>query len=148
MKKNAQLAAYMNCAAPDGIDLDSYVEHGARLLSPLDLIGIQQDLPVLRSKIASLQTGQTQLSRQLAFFLGFYENDPPNLPAKVRRETIFALHYAAKEEDLVPDSEPEAGYLDDSAVTESVLSRHADVFESYCAYHDISWEALIAAPRK
>ena len=147
MKKNAQLAAYMNCIAPEGLDLDGYVEHSACLLSPAEIAGLGQDLPGLRTKIATLEAGQPRLSRQLAFLLRFYEADPPNLPDKVRRETIFALLYAAKEEDLVPDSDPEAGYLDDAAITESVLSRHGDFFAPHCRYHGMDWAALQPAHR-
>ena len=147
MKKNAQLAAYLNCIAPEGLDLDGYVEHSACLLSPAEIAGLEHDLPGLRSKIAALEAGQLQLSRQLAFLLRFYESDPPNLPDKVRREAIFALLYAAKEEDLVPDSDPEAGYLDDAAITESVLSRHAEFFAPHCRYYGMDWSALQPAHR-
>jgi len=142
MKKNPQLAAYMNCVAPEGLDLDAYVEHGACLLSPAETADLQQNLPDLRSKIITLHAEQPLLSRQLAFLLSFYEADPPNLPDKVRSETIFALLYAVKEVDLVPDDEPGVGYLDDAAVAESVLSRHAGVFEIHCDFHRIDWVAL------
>ena len=142
MKKNPQLAAYMNCVAPEGLDLDAFVEHGACLLSPAETASLQQNLPDLRCKIATLHAEHPLLSRQLAFLLSFYEADPPNLPGKVRSETIFALLYAAKEEDLVPDAEPGAGYLDDAAVAESVLSRHGEIFALHCDYHRIDWSAL------
>lgn len=142
MKKNPELAAYMNCVAPEGLDLDSYVEHGARLLSLAEAAGLARDLPALQSKIAGIENAQPLLARQLSFLLSFYEDDPPNLPDGVRRETIFALLYAVKEVDLVPDDEPGVGYLDDAAVAESVLSRHAGVFEIHCDFHRIDWAAL------
>ena len=142
MKKNPELAAYMNCVAPEGLNLDPYVEHGACLLSPAETAGLQLQLPALRIKITSLETGQTLLSRQLAFLLSSYKANPPNLPERVRRETIFALLYAAKEEDLVPDAEVGTGYLDDAAVAESVLNRNEDIFAMHCAYHRIEWATL------
>lgn len=142
MKKNPELAAYMNCVAPEGLNLDSYVEHGAHLLSPAETAGLARDLPALQSKIAGIKTAQPLLARQLSFLLNFYEADPPNLPDGVRRETIFALLYAVKEDDLVPDAEAGAGYLDDAAVAESVLSRHGSVFELHCDFHGIKWAAL------
>ena len=147
MKKNPQLAAYMNCVAPEGLDLDSYVEHCAFLLTHTEIAGVPQNLPDLRNKIAALEAEEPLLSRQLAFLLGFYEADPPNLPDKVRRETIFALLYAVKDEDLVPDTEAGEGYLDDAAIAESVLSRHREVFVSHCKYHSIEWAALLPAPQ-
>ncbi len=142
MKKNAALAEYMNCVAEEGLDLDRYVEHGARMLSTADSAALSKGRAELHEKITSLGGGHPQLARQLEFLVNFYEANPPNLPDKVRNETLFALLYAAKEMDLVPDEEPGVGFLDDAAVAESVLSRHAGVFEIHCDYHRIDWAAL------
>ena len=142
MKKNATLAAYMNCVSEEGLDLDRFVEHGGRLLAPAETAGLTNGLADLQEKIASLKGEHPRLAGQLEFLLSFYEANPPNLPDKVRNETIFALLYAAKEMDLVPDEEPGVGYLDDAAVAESVLTRHAGVFEIHCDYHRIDWAAL------
>ena len=142
MKKNAALAAYMNCEAEEGLDLDRFVEHGGRMLGLADSAALNNSLADLQQKISTLSNQHSNLARQLEFLISFYQAEPPNLPDKVRNETIFALLYAAKEADLVPDTEPGVGYLDDAAVTDSVLSRHAGVFEIHCAYHRIDWEAL------
>lgn len=131
MKKNPQLAAYMNCMNPEGVDLHSYVEHGAFLLTHADTGELNRNILGLRSKIAGIENTQPQLARQLRF----HEADQPNLPDRVRWETIFALLYTIKEEDLVPDAEASVGYLDDAAVVESVLSRHEPIFEMHCDYH-------------
>ena len=147
MKKNAALAAYMNCVAEEGLDLDRFVEHGGRLLAPAETAGLTNGLADLQEKIVSLKGEHPRLARQLEFLLSFYQANPPNLPDKVRNETIFALLYAAKEMDLVPDEEPGVGYLDDAAVAESVLTRHAGVFEIHCDYHRIEWAALKPAPQ-
>ena len=67
MKKNAQLAAYMNCIAPEGLDLDCYVEHSACLLTPAEIASLEPDLPGLRDKIAALEAGDaTALGAALA----------------------------------------------------------------------------------
>ena len=142
MKKNAALAAYMNCVTEEGLDLDRFVEHGARLLAPAETAGLTNGLVELQKKIACLKGEHPQLARQLEFLLSFYHANPPNLPDKVRNETIFALLYAAKEMDLVPDEEPGVGYLDDAAVAGSVLTRHAGVFELHCDFHRMEWSAL------
>jgi uncharacterized membrane protein YkvA (DUF1232 family) len=142
MKRNAALAEYMNFVSEDGLDLDRYVEHGARMLKPADAAALGSGVAELREKITALSPDHPQLARQLAFLMNFHEANPPNLPENVRNETLFALLYAARELDLVPDGEPKVGYLDDAAVTESVLSRHAGVFEIHCDYHRIDWAAL------
>jgi uncharacterized membrane protein YkvA (DUF1232 family) len=50
-----------------------------------------------------------------------------------------------KDNDMMPDTVPGVGYLDDAAVTKVVLSRHADVFERHCTVHGIAWSDLIEA---
>jgi uncharacterized membrane protein YkvA (DUF1232 family) len=63
-----------------------------------------------------------------------------------RREAAFALRYAAKETDIIPDFVPEIGYADDSLIVRTVLSRHQDVFHDYCRFRKIRWENSIFAP--
>ena len=112
------------------------------MLGLADFVALNNSLADLRKKISTLSNQHSYLARQLEFLMSFYQANPPNVPDKVRNETIFALLYAVKEVDLVPDDEPGVGYLDDAAVAESVLSRHAGVFEIHCDFHRIDWAAL------
>ncbi len=141
-KANATLASYMNYASEDGLNLDRFVEHGGRMLQPTEAAGLATGLVELREKISTVRSEHPQLARQLEFLLDYFETNPWNPPAKVRNETIFALLYAAKETDLMPDDLPEVGYLDDIAVVESVLSRHDETFERYCVAKDLDWTML------
>lgn len=142
MKKNPALAAYMNCNAEEGYDLDRFVEHGSRLLTHAETASLTDGLGELQRKIATLKAGHSRLAGQLELLVDFYQEHPPGLPAQVRTETIFALLYAANDEDLVPDHEPGVGYLDDAGVAESVLARHAGVFENHCHFRQIEWAAV------
>jgi uncharacterized membrane protein YkvA (DUF1232 family) len=142
MKKNPALAAYMNCTAEEGLDLDRFVEHGARLLTPAESASLTAGLNDLSAKIRTLRSEHNRLADQLDLLVDFYLANSPGLPDQVRSETIFALLYALNEADLVPDDEPEVGYLDDQAVVESVLSRHPAVFESHCLYRQIEWSTV------
>ena len=141
-KSNPTLAAYLNYVSEEGLNLDRFVEHGGRMLGRNEPAGLADELPDLREKIKALRDEHPQLARQLEFLVGFFEANPPNQPDRVHHETIFALLYALKDMDLVPDDMPEVGYLDDAAVAESVLARHADVFEQHCATRGIDWAAL------
>ena len=139
---NATLASYMNYVSDEGLNLDRFVEHGGRMLGPEEASGLTDGLVDLREKISTIRKEHPLLARQLEFLAAFFEGNPPHVPDKARNETIFALLYAAKDMDLMPDDMPEVGYLDDAAVVASVLSRHAEVFERHCAAHDIEWAAL------
>ena len=139
---NTTLAAYMNYVSDEGLNLDRFVEHGGRMLGPNESDDLTRGLADLREKINALRDKHPQLARQLEFLVDYFETNPWNPPDKVRHETIFALLYAAKDMDLMPDDLPEVGYLDDAAVAESVLARHAETFERYCAAKDIDWTAM------
>ncbi len=143
MKKlNPTLSSYMNYVSEEGLNLDRFVEHGGRILGPDEARGLADGSDDLREKISDVRRAHPLLARQLEFLASFFEAAPPDVSEDVRNETIFALLYAAKDMDMMPDDMPEVGYLDDAAVTESVLSRHADVFAEYCATHDLEWAAL------
>ncbi len=141
-KPNPTLAAYMTYVSDEGLNLDRFIEHGGRMLGPGEAASLIEGLANLHDKIVAIRRVHPQLARQLEFLVGFFKACSPDLPDRVRNETVFALLYAAKDMDLMPDDMPEVGYLDDAAVVESVLSRHAGVFEAYCIAHDIEWAAL------
>jgi uncharacterized membrane protein YkvA (DUF1232 family) len=150
---NPSLTAYMNYVSDEGLDLPRFVEHGGRLVGREDSAGLAAGLADLREKIADLRAVHPRLARQLEFLAIVFEagaGRPPEiggwLPEAARRETAFALLYAAKDMDLVPDDLPQVGYLDDAAVTEIVLSRHAAVFEQHCAAHGLEWAAIEPEP--
>ncbi len=141
-KTNPTLAAYMNYVSDEGLNLDRFVEHGGRMLGPNESAGLTSGLADLGEKINSLRDKHPHLARQLEFLVGYFETNPWNQSDSIRNETIFALLYAAKDMDLVPDDMPEVGYLDDAAVVESVLARHAETFALYCAAKDIEWATI------
>jgi uncharacterized membrane protein YkvA (DUF1232 family) len=141
-KPNATLASYMNYVSEEGLNLDRFVEHGGRMLGPDEASGLTAGLVDLREKISDVRSEHPLLARQLEFLVDYFETNPWNESDKVRNETIFALLYAAKDMDLMPDDMPEVGYLDDAAVAESVLTRHTETFERFCAAKDIEWAAL------
>ena len=145
---NPTLASYMNYVSEEGLNLDRFVEHGGHLLGREEAAGLTGELDILREKIAALRAGHPLLARQLEFLVTLFESAPHDMPEKARNETIFALLYTVKDSDLMPDDMPEVGYLDDAAVVESVLARHAEIFERYCAALDLEWAALRSQTRR
>lgn len=148
-KPNPSLTAYINYLADEGLNLHRFVEHGGRLVGSEDSAGLAAGLVDLREKTSELRALHPQFARQLEFLANVFETDaaqPPEtvrwLPEAVRNETAFALLYAAKDMDLMPDDMPQVGYLDDTAVIEVVLTRHADVFEQHCAARGIDWASI------
>ena len=144
---NENLAAYKTYAAGEGINLERFVERGGRMLGAKAFSALPGGLAAFREKINPLRSAHPRLRRQLEFLASFFESAPTNLPEHVRNETAFALLYAVQDNDLLPDDMPDVGHVDDAAVTEIVLTRHAGIFERHCAAHDIEWAALQPEPQ-
>lgn len=59
------------------------------------------------------------------------------LPAPERRNVLSALTYFAEPEDIIPDSVPVLGYIDDAIMIELIvkeLKPEIDAFEDFCRY--------------
>lgn len=141
-RAGSPLEYYMIYFSDEGIDFDRFVERGGWLVGREASADLAFGSAELREKIASLRPQHLQLARQLEFLADVFASDMAHVPNEVRNEIAFALLYAVMDLDLIPDAIPEVGYLDDVAVTECVLSRHAEVFERCCVAHDIKWATL------
>jgi uncharacterized membrane protein YkvA (DUF1232 family) len=90
------------------------------------------------------------LQKQLKLLADFFEDTADGVfPAgsdASRKETAFALRYAAQEIDIIPDFVPEIGYADDSLIVRTVLSRHEGIISDYCHFRKIRWSKLSVAP--
>ncbi len=139
---SSQLAAYMHYVSDEGIDLVRFVEQGGRLLGREEVVGLSSNFAELRKKIDALSAEHPRLARQLEFLASLFAFNPAILPEPARNEAAFVLLYAVKEHDMMPDHMPEVGYLDDAAVTEIVLSKHAAIFEGLCLARNLVWADL------
>ena len=131
--------------------ISEYVERRAALLTPENLDELRVDLPLLNARFAAIAVPQfPHLQQQLKLLTDFLEDTADGVfPAgseASRKETAFALHYMAKEADIIPDSVPEIGYADDSLIVRTVLSRHQDIFRDYCHFRKIRWATPPVAP--
>jgi uncharacterized membrane protein YkvA (DUF1232 family) len=138
-------------AAQQGVEsISEYVERRAALLTPENLDELRADLPLLNSRFAAIAVQQfPHLSSQLAlladFFADIADSVFPGGSEASRKEAAFALRYAAKEIDIIPDSVPEIGYADDSLIVRTVLNRHRDVFDDYCLFRQIPQAKIYGA---
>ena len=131
--------------------ISEYIEQGAALLTPEYLDDLRTELPLLNLQFAAIEAPQfPHLQQQLKLLADFFEDTSDGVfPAgsdASRKETAFALRYAAKETDIIPDFVPEIGYADDSFIVRTVLSRHLDVFRDYCRFRKICWSKISFAP--
>lgn len=100
------LASHLIYVSEEEFDFDIFVEHGGWLVEREGALLTVEDAASLRQKIASLPAQHSHLAAQLAFLAAFIGGGASTAPETVRNEALFALLYAAKEEDLIPDALP------------------------------------------
>jgi uncharacterized membrane protein YkvA (DUF1232 family) len=139
-------------SAQDRVEsISEYVEWRAAQLTPEHLAELRTDLPLLKVQFAVIVVPQfPHLQQQLKVLADFFEDTAdgvsPTGSDASRKETAFALRYAAQKIDIIPDSVPEIGYADDSLIVRTVLSRHQDSFRDYCQFRKIRWSKISLAP--
>ena len=114
-------------------ELHDYIQGQAALISISDIKGLLSDLPALHVRIAKISSRvYPYLADQLAFLalvMSDAVTDPfcdPSSPAA--GEAAFALLYFQRTTDLIPDSMPGMGLLDDAIVVSIVLRRNEEIY--------------------
>ena len=139
-------------SAKNGVEsISEYVERCSALLTQEQLDELRAKLPLWNVRFAAIEVPQfPHLQQQLKLLADFFEDTEDGVfPAgseASRKETAFALGYAAKETDIIPDFIPEIGYADDSIIVRTVISRHEDIFRDYCRFRKIRWSKISFAP--
>ena len=127
-------------------ELVEFIESRARALSRADLERLILDLPLLRRRLTEISS-QTYpyLADQVEFLSMVVEHEVAEgsrrpVPPAVG-EAAFALLYFQDSADLIPDSIPGLGLLDDATIVNMVLRRHEDAFRSYSHGEKLWWPA-------
>jgi uncharacterized membrane protein YkvA (DUF1232 family) len=108
-------------------ELQDFITDGSRRITPAHLDKLVRLLPNIRLAVTQI-TEFPDLSDQVGFLAEIIEDFHAGLnrsiPFTAIAESAFALFYLRKEIDIIPDSIPQTGYVDDAAII-------AAVFESY-----------------
>ena len=131
------------------MEIANYVRDGGTKISPERAEAFRQQLPVLRLKAASIEAREVpHLPAQIEFLAQTLEDvldgKCRHLPFAAIGETVFALGYALKGNDIIPDSFPGLGLQDDSSVIRAVLTRYEDSFRALAAERGVAWATISA----
>jgi len=124
-------------------EITGFIQSQARALSIADIDRLIIDLPALRERFAKIPA-QTYpyLADQLEFLSRVVEEQVVREPAAdMVGEAAFALLYFQRATDLIPDSIPGMGLLDDAMIVRIVLGRHEQAFKSSSHAYELSWPA-------
>ena len=132
-------------------EIVKFVHSGAAKITPQILKGIHKKMPMLKLKFANIEDEKhPHLAEQLEFLSNvvedFVEGLAEELPYVTVANAAFALVYAHRQFDLIPDSVPEFGHADDSAVVRAVLIEHEKFLAHYAEKHSKSWSAFTVEP--
>jgi uncharacterized membrane protein YkvA (DUF1232 family) len=122
-------------------ELNGFIESQALALSITDIDRLIVDLPALRARLAKIPN-QTYpyLAEQLQFLSLVVEDQVVRDPAsELVGEAAFALIYFQRATDLIPDSIPGIGLLDDAVIARIVLGRHEQALKILPHGHKLRW---------
>lgn len=128
-------------------DIQDFVRQGSEKITPADIAIFEEELPLVLARINEANPPrQPHLHNQAQFLVHYVEDclDGTYTPDDVGAlaEALFGLMYLHKGTDIIPDSVPEIGYADDSAVIRAVLAGHGGEFGRYGAKSGHDYAAL------
>jgi uncharacterized membrane protein YkvA (DUF1232 family) len=132
-------------------EIAKFVDRGASMITPNILEGVHKKLPYLKLKFTEINDpAYPHLMDQLEFLANviedFAEGVEQDLPYMTAAAAAFAVIYAHRQFDLIPDQIPENGYSDDSAIVRAVLIVHEKVLAAYAARHKMNWDTISVKP--
>jgi len=129
------------------MELTDFIQRQAGALSVADLDRLISDLPALRERFARLARLPLQTYRhlpdQLEFLSLFVEEQISGRSCDLAEEPVaeaaFALLYFQRATDLIPDSIPDMGLLDDAMIVSMVLRRQERAFKGSSHAYMLRW---------
>lgn len=132
---------------PPPTELESFIERGARKITPRQLHEIHQRLGEVRESLPGIKVpGFPQAEPQLRFLARVVRecalDHERELSYYALSEAAFAISYFSNDVDIIPDFVPEIGLTDDAAVVALVLARHREEFIRFARTHHIPPETI------
>ncbi|NJK91845.1 MAG: hypothetical protein HC904_08485 [Blastochloris sp.] len=128
-------------------EIAAFVRHGAGRINQHTLQSLLHELPLLKLEFTQIEAPTfPHLVDQLTFLADvvedYAEGQIPEMPYVTVAESIFALLYAHKRIDLIPDTVEGMGRADDSSVVRAVLIMHEADFRLYAEKSGMNWNKI------
>ncbi len=128
-----------------------YVNHGASCITPAVVEKLLRNLPLWKVEFTQFHAPQfPHLIDQLEFLADAVEDVADHvykdLPYCAFAQAVFALTYAHKKVNIIPDIVPDFGLADDSSVVRAVLIQNEKAFAKYAEANGINWSQITSNP--
>jgi uncharacterized membrane protein YkvA (DUF1232 family) len=128
-------------------EIANYVRQGAIRITPRVVQNMLKFVGRLKLEFAQAEDPKfPHLSDQLQFLLDFVEDfvdgKLPDAPYVGVAAAAFAILYAHRKIDLIPDFVTESGHADDSAIVRAVLINYEFIFVKYAKTRGIDWNTI------
>ena len=128
-------------------EIVKFVHHGAAQITPQILKGVHKKLPFLKMEFAQINAPKyPHLVEQLEFLADvvedFAEGEADELPYVAVAAAAFALVYAHRQVDLIPDTIPGFGHADESSVVRAVLMENEKALAAFATKHRLNWSRI------
>lgn len=124
-----------------------YVNQNAARITPRVVDQVLRQLPLWKVEFTQIRARKyPHLVDQLEFLANvvedFAEGAYKDLPYYALAQAVFALAYAHRKVDIVPDVVPDLGRADDSSVVRAVLMQNEKAFAQYALAQKINWNRI------
>jgi len=132
-------------------EIANFVSHGSQRITPAMVESLLHKLPFLKVEFAQIHAPKfPHLVDQLEFLANvvedFAEGADKTISYATAAEAAFALIYAHKTTDVIPDGLPGMGRADDSSVVRAVLIRHESALQRYAEARGVEWKKITDKP--
>jgi len=128
-------------------EVAEFVRRGASRISPAILKRVYKALPMLKIEFAQIDAPSfPHLEQQLQFLANvvedFADGKADEIPYCTVASACYAIIYARKKWDLIPDFVPDLGRADDSAVVRTVLIENESILSIYASDVNVNWRTI------
>lgn len=132
-------------------EIVEYVVHGGAAITPHIVEKVLRHLPMWKVEFTQINAPKfPHLVDQLEFLADAVEDTFEGVYKELSyvafAEAVFALTYAHKMVDIIPDMLPGLGRADDSSVVRAVLIRHEATFSKYADTQGLHWNRITSEP--
>jgi uncharacterized membrane protein YkvA (DUF1232 family) len=129
----------------------NFVNHGASLVTPRVVEQVVRHLPLWKVEFTQINAPKyPHLVEQLEFLANAVEDAAEGaykeLPYVAFAQAVFALTYAHKKVDVIPDFIFNVGRADDSSVVRAVLIQNEKAFSQYATAQGLNWARITSNP--